>query len=167
MHPTEAFLAELEQEAATTRSLLEQIDEAKYSWRANDKAMSISELGAHIASIFQGMPGVLGGESFDITQRPAPEDAPTDRAAMLALFDSGLDETKNWLDGLGDSAFETWRLFRGDEPLMEMPRAAAIRSFLFNHLYHHRGQLSGYLRAAGEFVPSVYGPTADIDPFAS
>ena len=83
------------------------------------------------------------------------------------MHDAAVKGAMEWMSGLGESAGATWKLMSGDKEMMAMPRATAIRFFLLNHLYHHRGQLSTYLRATGEVVPSVYGPTADVDPFAS
>ena len=87
------------------------------------------------------------------------------RLDSLERFDAGVANLKTWLGGLNGEAMETWRLMNGDEEMMAMPRIVAIRAFLLNHTYHHRGQLSTYLRASGQIVPSVYGPTADDNPF--
>ncbi len=167
MNLIEAMLAEFDQEAATTRRLLEAVPESKYDWRPHEKGMSMEELCGHMAGMLNNMPTLLDGDSFDISQRPAPSAPPADRASLLALFDAGVSRSKEWLGSLGDKLDDTWRLYRGEEEMMAMPRAMAIRGFLFNHLYHHRGQLSAYLRFAGEPVPPVYGPTADFDPFAA
>ena len=166
MNPIDAYLMEFEQESATTRRVLESVPDSKYGWSPNPKGKSMAELCGHIASIPAGMPQILGADSFDISQRPPPETPPANRAETLATHDAAVKSALEWMSGLGESAGESWRLMRGEEELMAMPRAVAIRFFLLNHLYHHRGQLSAYLRAAGEVVPSVYGPTADVDPFA-
>ena len=95
-----------------------------------------------------------------------PETAPSSRADLLIRLDENARAAHEFLNGLDDDrAHETWRLMKGDQELMALPRLAAVRSFLFNHLYHHRGQVSSYLRIAGEKVPVVYGPTADENPF--
>ena len=164
MNVIEMYMAELEGEAASTRRILESVPEAKYDWRPNEKAMSMAELCGHIASVPGGMAQVLGGQSFDISQITGPDAVPANRAELLATHDAAVRGAQEWLSGLGDAANETWKFTRGDEVLMELPRVAAIRSFMFNHLYHHRGQLSTYLRVAGERVPSIYGPTADENP---
>ena len=165
MNPTEAFLAELGQESTATRKILASAPADQYAWRPHEKGMSLGELCGHIAGILQNMPEFLGRESFDIAQRPEPVPPPATREETLERFDLGLERSQGWLAGLGDSVGETWRLVRGEDEMMAMPRAAAIRAFLLNHVYHHRGQLSTYLRAMGEPVPSVYGPTADVNPF--
>lgn len=167
MNPMEALIQELDHEAATTRHVLECVPEAAYAWRPHEKGMSMGELCGHIASLPGSMPQVLGAEGFDVSQRPGPEAAPATTSETIARFDESVSAAREWLTGLGERAGETWRVYQGEDEIMAMPRAAAIRFFMFNHLYHHRGQLSAYLRAAGEVVPSVYGPTADVDPFAS
>ena len=165
MNPTDALIAELDQESAATRRLLEAVPESKYDWRPNEKGMSMAELCGHIASIPGRMPDVLGRDGFDVTDIPGPDAAPTNQVDLLQVFDDSLAAGKSWLAGLGPAAMATWRFTSGGEVLMEMPRVVAVRSFMLNHGYHHRGQLSAYLRAAGEAVPSVYGPTADVNPF--
>ena len=76
MNAIDAYLMELEQEAATTRRLIENVPESRYSWKPNDKGMSIGGVIGHLAGLLMGMPMVLGGESFDISQRPGPETLP-------------------------------------------------------------------------------------------
>ena len=166
MNPTDAYAHEFAQEGATTRALIEAIPEDKYTWRAHDKAMTLGELCRHVCDISANMPGVLGGATFDIRQRSGPGPAPTSRREALEVFDTAMAGVTTWLRELGPRAQETWTLYSGEQELMAMPRAAAVRSLLLNHTYHHRGQLSAYLRAASVAVPSVYGPTADVDPFA-
>lgn len=165
MNMIDAYIHEFEQESETTRRVLESVPEDRYGWRANEKGMSIGELCHHIAELVNNMPDVIGGESFDIGMREEPAGSPSTRAELLAAFDAAKARAAGWMAGLGEGAGETWKVFRGDTELMSMPRAAAIRFFLLNHLYHHRGQLSAYLRACGAAVPSVYGPTADVNPF--
>ena len=165
MNPMDAFVAELDQESVATRRMLEHAPEGKFDWKPHEKGMAMGELCGHIAALIQNMPEVLGGDSFDFSDRPAPEPPPTTRAEALDRFDTAVAGCREWLSGLGDRAHTTWRMTLGEKEMMAMPRIAAIRSFLFNHHYHHRGQLSTYLRATGEVVPSVYGRTADVNPF--
>ncbi len=166
MNMMEGYLAELEMESQSTRALLEAAPEAKYGWRPHEKGMSLGQLCGHIAGAGAQMTQILGGDGFDINDRPEPNEGPATRAELLKMHDEAYAATKDWLSSLGPRAGEMWSLKKGDQEIMAMPRAVAIRSFLFNHTYHHRGQLSTYLRSIGEAVPSVYGPTADVDPFA-
>lgn len=127
----------------------------------------MGELCNHIATALHGIPEILDAERFDLSQRPPPEEAPESREALLAFLDEGSARVREWIEGLGDRMHGDWTVVRGDDVVMSMPRWMGVRWLLFNHVYHHRGQLSAYLRAAGEFVPSVYGPSADEDPFAA
>ncbi len=165
MNPIEAYLAEFEQEAATTRRVLAAAPVSKYDWRPHEKGMSMGELCSHIAHAPAGMTQVLAGDSLDVSQIPPPDEAPASKDVLLAAHDEATRACLAWMSNLGEKAGEMWRLTNGDEELMAMPRVIAIRFFLLNHLYHHRGQLTTYLRSVGEVVPSVYGPTADENPF--
>ncbi len=166
MRTVDPFLAELEHEAVTTRRLLEHVPEEKYSWRPHERAFSLGELAWHVAGIPGGMAELLGGESFDMGNPPDSFESAASKTQLLAEADESTGKAQAWLNSLDEEAAAfPWRLMKGDQELMTIPRAAAIRSFMFNHLYHHRGQLSTYLRIAGERVPSVYGPTADENPF--
>ena len=166
MRAVDPFLAELENESASTRRLLEHIPEDKFAFRPHEKAMSLGELAGHVAQVPLFVVGVLGGESFDISEITGPGPAPANREELLAMHTDGVKAAQEFLGGLSDEqVMATWRLKNGNTELMAMPRIAAIRAFLFNHLYHHRGQVSTYLRIAGAHVPSVYGPTADENPF--
>ena len=167
MNLIEAYLGELDHESEATRRLLAAAPESKFDWRPHEKGKSLGELCSHIANAPGAMSQVLGAQHFDIGQRPEDDTVMSSTAEVIETHDKNVAAAREWIANLGPKAGETWKLLRGDEELMAMPRAAAIRSFLFNHLYHHRGQLSTYLRAMGEVVPPVYGPTADIDPFAA
>jgi len=165
--PAAALLAELEQEAVATRRILEATPADQYAWKPNEKGRSMGELCAHIATIPAGISEILASDGFDFSQRPPEVPAPASREDLLAMFDHSLEQARGWLEGLGDGALATWTMTMGGEEIMSMPKVAAIRMMMLNHQYHHRGQLSAYLRAAGARVPSVYGPTADENPFAA
>ena len=167
MRSVDPFLAEFEHETATTRRLLGQVPEDKFGFRPHEKAMSLGELCGHVAEIPGTISEILKGDSFDVAEITGPAAAPTSRAELLARLDENARKGQAFLNDLDDArATAAWRLMRGDEELMSLPRIAAVRSFLFNHLYHHRGQVSTYLRIVGAYVPAVYGPTADENPFA-
>lgn len=162
---TEALVAELDRESYTTRRLLASAPEHRYGWRPHEKGRSMGELCLHIAAVTGAMPDILDGDTFDISGGPGDEEVPASADELLARHDEGVARARSWLAGIGAALDDEWRLVRGEEEVMTMRRADAIRTLLFNHLYHHRGQLSAYLRAAGERVPSVYGPSADENPF--
>lgn len=167
MRTVDPFLAEWENESATTRRLLEHVPAEKFGFRPHEKSMSLGELAAHVSQVPMFVVGVLGNDSFDVGEITGPGPAPSTREELLSMHADGVQAAQTFLAGLSDEQLmETWRLKNGDTEIMAMPRIAAIRAFLFNHLYHHRGQVSTYLRMADVFVPSVYGPTADENPFA-
>jgi uncharacterized damage-inducible protein DinB len=164
----ESFVAELEMEAAATRRVLERVPEAHLAWKPHDKSSSLGQLALHVATLPQRLAEFIAGESLDITSVNTSQPAPTSRGEIMAAFEGSVADARAYLASLDDArAAETWRLVARGTELLAAPRAIVIRSFLFNHLYHHRGQLLVYLRLLDVPVPSVYGPTADENPFAA
>ena len=157
---------ELEQEATTTRRLLERVPDGRATWRPHEKSWTLGELAMHIAMV----PGGVAEFAARPSPVPAPEfpDPPAapDTAELLRRFDESLEKARTVLHGMDDAAAtEVWRMVNGDRDVMAMPRAAFLRAIMLNHWYHHRGQLSVYLRVLGVPLPSIYGPTADENPF--
>ena len=156
----EAIVAELEQEAPATRRLLEIIPEDQLTWKPHPKAMSLGQLALHIA-VVQG--GVAEGTLNDTVPVPDfihPE--PQTRDELVAAFDNGLKKAMEIVSSTSDErAAAEWRIVDGDKTVLAIPRAAFWRTVMLNHVYHHRGQLSTYLRQLDVPLPSVYGPTAD------
>jgi uncharacterized damage-inducible protein DinB len=160
------LLAELEQEAETTRRVLERVPQAHLSWRPHPKSMSLGQLALHVATV----PGSVAGlAARDVVPDPPdfvqPEAAST--AELLPSLTESIAKAKQALGAFDDARMgATWRLQSRGRDIMVMPRAAFVRAIMLNHWYHHRGQLLVYLRLLGQSVPSVYGPTADENPFA-
>jgi uncharacterized damage-inducible protein DinB len=165
MRIIEGLLAELEQEAQTTQRVLERIPEAHLSWKPHPKSMSLGQLALHVATV----PGMVA-EMAALDALPEPpafvqEAARATSELVPALHDS-VARARRALGSLDDAAMNgTWRLMQGGRELMAMPRAAVVRGIMLNHWYHHRGQLLVYLRLLDVPVPSVYGPSADENPF--
>ena len=161
----QGMIAELDHEAATTRRLLERIPDADGSWKPHPRSYSLGDLSAHIVNLFAWATSTLEANEFDM----APVDGPawTPRAfegtdTLLATFDAAVAEARSRLLATSDAAMmEEWRLLKGGEVMMAMPRVAVMRTFILNHLIHHRGQLSVYLRLRDVPLPSIYGPSAD------
>ena len=163
----DALLAELEQEAVTTRRVLERVPQAKLSWKPHRKSMSLGKLALHVATV----PGnVAELAAVDITPNPpgfVQAEATTTAELVPSLTDS-VTRARRALGGFDDAKMTAmWRLQSGGKDIMAMPRVAFVRAIMLNHWYHHRGQLLVYLRLLDESVPSVYGPTADENPFAA
>ncbi len=161
-----ALLQEFENEAGTTRRVLERVPSDKLAWQPHPKSMSLGVLALHVAA----SPGVIcGWAAQDVTQfKGDPSPTPASTEEILAAHDRSVTTTKDILGKLGDEGLQgMWSLKAGDNTLMTMPKAALVRAVVMNHWIHHRGQLSVYLRLLDVPVPSIYGPSADENPFAA
>jgi uncharacterized damage-inducible protein DinB len=160
----DALLPEFDHEMATTRRLLERVPEAEFAWKPNDKSMALGQLAGHIANIPSWCTATLGTTVFDLDMLPVDlrGKLPTSRAALIEDFDAKVGNARNQLTATTDAELMTpWTLKKGGQEMFTLPRISAIRSFVMNHLIHHRGQLSVYLRLKDVPLPSIYGPTAD------
>ena len=160
-----AILQEFEQEAKTTRRVLERVPSDKLAWKPHAKSMSLGTLAMHVAA----SPGYISSwplkDTFEFSGDPTPTAAST--AEILAAHDNGVSAVKANMTALGDAGLgQMWSASAGGKTLMTMPKAALVRAIMLNHIYHHRGQLSVYLRLLDVPVPSIYGPSADENPFA-
>ena len=162
----DGMLQELEQEATTTRRVLERVPGDQLGWRPHKKARTLGELAMHVA----GTPGAVATlASQSEIQEPDFKDAtPKSAAELIPALDESIATAKRMLAHMDDATLNgTWRMTRNGQEVLAMPRAALLRSVMLNHWYHHRGQLSVYLRELGVPIPSIYGPSADENPFAS
>ncbi len=161
----DALLQELEQEAQTTRRVLERVPADKLAWKPHDKSMSLGQLALHVASV----PGNVAEAS-----RQSPFEAPdfahpsaASAAELVPALDNSVARAREILGSMDDAELgKMWRVVAGGKEVMAIPVGAMLRSIMLNHWYHHRGQLSVYLRQVGALVPSIYGPSADENPFA-
>lgn len=156
-----AMLAEFEREFITTRKFLQRLPGDRLAWRPHAKSMSAGQLGYHIAETPErALRGVLA-------DRVSPPDflvreEATSVADLLAMIDQGAAFVRQTLPTLDDARMRaTFTLDFPDGSVVQMPRAAFVRSIMLNHWYHHRGQLGVYLRLLGVSVPSSYGPSGD------
>jgi len=160
-----AFLPEFEMEAAITRRLLERVPSDKFAWKPHAKSMALGHLAMHLAS----GPGQYASwalqDTLALTGEPGPTAAST--ADLLAAHDAGVATVKRVLNTLGDAGLaKMWSASAGGKTLMTVPKIALVRRMVLNHSYHHRGQLSVYLRLLDVPIPAMYGPSADENPFA-
>jgi uncharacterized damage-inducible protein DinB len=160
------LLQELEQEAQTTRRVLERVPDGHLGWKPHPKSMSLGQLALHIATVPAGVAEIAAQPGLETP--PAFEQAAAQTAAELVpALEQSVARARALLGGMDDAkAMETWTLKSGGQVLMAMPRAALLRAIMLNHWYHHRGQLSVYLRQLDVPLPSIYGPSADENPFA-
>jgi uncharacterized damage-inducible protein DinB len=161
----DALLAELDQEMATTRSLLAIVPEADAAWKPHPRSMSLGELAVHLSNLLYWGIVTVRDPGFDLAPSGQPAWAPPrfeTTAGNLKTFDANLAEVKQVLGGASDEALmQPWSLSKGAEAYFTMPKVVVWRTFVMNHLIHHRGQLSVYLRLRDVPLPSIYGPTAD------
>lgn len=163
----EPMLIEFREEAATTKRILGRVPAEKLSWKPHAKSMSLGQLAWHIASVPGALARISQLESFDVTQGSFVPPQPSSLQEILAEFDKSIAEAERCLGGMTDErARAPWRLMKGDRELFNKPRVGVVRSIMLNHWYHHRGQLSVYLRLLDVPVPVIYGRSADEDPFA-
>jgi uncharacterized damage-inducible protein DinB len=155
------MLAEYDHEVATTRKLIERVPDEKLTWKPHEKSMSFGGLAQHIASLPSWGAHILDAESFDLVDAPPPPGEPVSRADVLKRFETTTATARKSLDKTDGELMVPWTLKRAGQQIFTMPRSAAFRSFVLNHLIHHRGQLSVYLRLNDIPVPAIYGPSAD------
>ena len=162
MPTIQEFLKELDHESTSTRQLLERVPADRYDWRPHPKSMTLGQLAQHIAEIPVRISAIVKEGVFDTSVRRTlgqPENA----EALLATFDSSISEAQSIIGSMSDADLAgMWRMVRDGNEMAAMPRGAAMRTLLLNHWYHHRGQLTVYLRLNDVPLPSVYGPTADM-----
>jgi uncharacterized damage-inducible protein DinB len=164
MKLAESILIELDQEAQTTKRVLDRIPEDKLAWRPHPKSFSLGQLALHIASVPGGVTTIAAQDTAEAPNFTQPE--PKSRQEILNTFSESLENAKGNLKKMDDARLaSTWTLTRGGKVVMSVPRIVFLRSVLLNHVYHHRGQLSVYLRMLDVPVPSIYGPSADENPF--
>jgi uncharacterized damage-inducible protein DinB len=161
----QTMVQELQNEARTTRRVLERVPGDRLHWKPHPTARSLGELAMHIAVV----PGAVAElSSTSPVQVPDFTDPVLQNAdALLPLLDASIEKASRIVSGMDDATLGAdWHLKHGDQTVMKLPRVAFLRAVMLNHWYHHRGQLSVYLRELGVPVPSIYGPSGDENPFA-
>lgn len=166
MSMADGLFMELQQEAATTRRVLERVPADKLGWRPHAKSRTLGQLAMHVATT----PGTLAElshlDTFAFESAP-PDTEPKAVKEILDAHDGGLARAKEHLGRMDDTKIMgTWTGTLGGKPVFTAPRIGVLRAIMLNHWYHHRGQLSVYLRELNVPVPSIYGPSADENPFA-
>jgi uncharacterized damage-inducible protein DinB len=158
----DGILPEFDHEMGTTRRLLERIPEADLAWKPHDKSFTLGQLAGHIANLLNWALMTFDSDAFDLADAGPRGAPPASVAALLLTFDANVKKARAKIDEQTDPAFfARWTLKNNGEEVFTMPKAAVLRSFVLNHLIHHRGQLSVYLRLRNVPLPSIYGPTAD------
>ena len=161
----DSFLAEFDHEMISTRQTLERVPEGKADWVPHEKSMKMGRLAGHLAELSGWAATIINQDSLDFRPPGAPPMQPvvmTSRKQLLDLYDKKVVEARAAISTVSDeSLMKPWSLLSGGQVIMTMPRVAFLRSFVMNHVIHHRAQLGVYLRLNNVPVPSVYGPSAD------
>jgi uncharacterized damage-inducible protein DinB len=165
------FLAELEVEAAITRRVLERVPEGHSDWRPHPKSMPLGYLAVLVAMLPGWAAMTIDQDSLDLAPVNGPKYTPRSAATtqeLLSILDDSVERSRAALRATTDAHLHTtWRLLVGGKVVSEETRLHVLRHSTFNHLAHHRGQLTVYLRLNEAHVPSIYGPTADEPGFAT
>jgi uncharacterized damage-inducible protein DinB len=167
MKLTELLLGELDREAARTRRVIENVPVGHDDWKPHDKSMPFGRLAGLVASMFSWVDLIIGQDELDLTPPPGQgQYEPPKTSELVQVLDGHVAKAREALSKTTDDYLLTtnWRLKAGGQIVMNEPRHIVLRDTL-NHLAHHRGQLTVYLRLLGEPVPAVYGPSADDQRF--
>jgi uncharacterized damage-inducible protein DinB len=166
MSMIEALIQELEHESQTTRRVLERVPGDRLGWKPHDKSMSLGQLALHVATTPAGVSDLVRNSPVQMPRFVQP--SATSAAELVPALEQSIIRATENLRAIGDAGLgATFRIVNGDQELMAMPVGAVLRFIMLNHWYHHRGQLSVYLRELGVPVPSIYGPSADENPFTA
>lgn len=162
----DGLLPEFDHEFATTRKLLERVPDADLNWKPHDKSMSLGQLATHVANIGTfWCTQTMNEASYDVAAQNDPEArlaVASSTAELVKNFDEKMKVARAAVAKASDAEMMApWALKNGTQQIFSMPRIAVFRSFVMNHMIHHRGQLSVYLRLRNVPLPSIYGPSAD------
>jgi uncharacterized damage-inducible protein DinB len=159
--------AEFREEAATTKRVLGRVPEEKLEWRPHVKSMTLGQLAWHVAVVPGSLAKIVVQDGFDVSQGSFTPPQPKSTVEILNAFEESIRNAEQCLQNMTDQqAVAQWRLSNKDRELMCRPRIEIVRTIMLNHWYHHRGQLSVYLRLLNVPLPVIYGPSADENPFA-
>jgi len=164
MTSIDEMLQELDQETATTRRVLERVAADKLEWRPHPRSLTLGQLAMHVATLPGAIAEIALRNDFDVGA-PIPRPGARSVEELLGALDESVATARSVLAGMNDAQLATpWPMMLGDSEVGAMPRGAFLRSVLFNHWYHHRGQLTVYVRETGSLVPAIYGASADENP---
>jgi uncharacterized damage-inducible protein DinB len=162
----QSMLSEFQEEAAITKRILERVPADKLAWKPHRKSMSLGQLALHIASVPGSVAGISQLDEFDVAKVNFDPPAAKNVEEICAAFKQSVRDAEACLSGMSEQkATAHWRLMANGLPIVNRPRVELLRSVMLNHWYHHRGQLSVYLRMLDVELPAIYGPSADENPF--
>jgi len=153
---------EMEHEAAIARRLLERLPEDKFEWQPHEKSMTLGRLAGHVAETFDWTGITILQDELDFATMDYQPEPVTTTAALLEKLDTSVKAAIEVLNNVSDeNIMQPWTMREGEKIYMTMPKAGVMRGFVLNHMVHHRGQLSVFMRLLDVPVPSIYGPSAD------
>lgn len=163
MSIADGMLAEYEMEAANTRKLLERVPESEFDWKPHPKSMSLGDLAAHLAQLHEFGLMTMNEDQIEFDPAAFVPFKPKSRAELLKRFDDGLAAIKSSMKSVADEKMmKNWKMtMKGGPTVIDGPRVSVMRGMIMNHIYHHRGQLTVYLRLKDVPLPAMYGPSAD------
>lgn len=157
-----ALIGELKYEASNTRKILAGIPEEQFNWKPHEKSMSLGRLACHITELPQWIGHIMTAIEFDFASDVFNRINVSSREELMEIFDITIRRAVEFLEKATDEELNTsWTLRRAGLMRFELPRKVSIRQLVLNHIVHHRGQLSVYLRLLNVPVPGMYGPSAD------
>ena len=158
----DAFIAELKHESAMTKKMLERVPLDKKDWKPHEKSMTLGRLASHVAEIPHWTSDIIHIDEYDFQKNYSPGQTASTQEELIKTFQEKLDTAIADLEKTNDEEFKKmWTVKGGEQVYYHLPKAAAIRGWSFSHLFHHRGQLSVYLRLLDVPIPGMYGPSAD------
>jgi uncharacterized damage-inducible protein DinB len=168
MQMTELFAADLEREAPSTRRVLERVPDGRADWKPHEKSMPLGYLAGLVATLPSWITMTIKQDELDLMPQGKPVRSPTFHTnhELVQALDEAVAGARDALAGTSDAhLLTTWKLLVAGKVVYEQPRHIVLRDSVFQHLAHHRGQLTVYLRLTGAPVPAIYGPSADEGRF--
>ncbi|HEV7220202.1 MAG TPA: DinB family protein [Terriglobales bacterium] len=160
------MLSEFRAEVMITRRVLDRVPAGKLSWKPHPKSMTLGQLAIHIATVPGSISRISQQDSFDVSKGSFVPPQPKNMDEVQAAFEESVREAEKWLTDMTEQQAQApWRLMFGNKEIFTQPRRSVLRSIMLNHWYHHRGQMSVYLRLLDVSVPVIYGRSADEGPF--
>jgi uncharacterized damage-inducible protein DinB len=165
---SESLLPEFDHEMANTRKTLERVPDEKFDWKPHEKSFPMGSLAGHLANLPSWGSLTLSSDSFDMAPGGESVKTPALNSGkdVLTTFDENVAATRAAIASASDQdLFKPWTLLSNGNTILTLPKIAVLRSFVMNHIIHHRAQLGVYLRLNDIAVPSIYGPSADEGAF--
>jgi uncharacterized damage-inducible protein DinB len=158
---SQEYLPEFDHEMANTRKLLECVPQDKFDWKPHAKSMSLGRLATHVAELVEWGALVVNQDKLELGTGAQPP-APSTTDGLISMLDKNVESSRTAIAGASDQHLaKNWDFLYGGHPIFSMPRMVVLRSVVMNHVIHHRGQLSVYLRLLDVPIPGMYGPSAD------